>query len=55
MSDVAGGSYGVVRRARLDGYPLPVAVKELRQAQSGKEQFRVELVRGLNLYSEVVR
>lgn len=44
-SDMAQGSYGQVRRATLDGYDLPVAVKELRPAGTNEKRLRLEIVR----------
>lgn len=43
-SDMFRGGYGEVYEARLDGYPLPVAVKELRPAGSQRQRLRVEIV-----------
>lgn len=43
-SHMARGSYGEVRRGRLDGYDPPVAVKELRPLGTKDHRLRVEIV-----------
>lgn len=43
-TEMARGSYGEVRRAMLEGYHSPVAVKELRPTGGAKHRGRMEIV-----------
>lgn len=45
-ADLSRGGYGEVYKARLDGFLLPVAVKELRAPGNKKQWLRVEMVSG---------